>query len=289
MALFGLIKSKSDEEQEPEFIDSPLRTPMLNYRTYVMSPLEKLAVRSVCFVVGGIIGLIFFSGQFKVDGEGTIMTIVADVGVFILLGLLGNKLFLPIYLDTRLESRKVALSHQFLDMLDALTSAFSAGSNITMAFRSAYDDLIQQYEEDDFIIRELSEILAAERQGFDIADCLRNFAERSGDDDIVSFADVFEIAARQGGSPTAVIRRVRTVLVDKSEVADEIRTKLTSNKTQLNVMTVMPFLIMLYLRFSNETFAENLVTPIGVFCCIMALIVIGAAYRMGQKIVNIRV
>lgn len=280
--------AKKEKIDIPEYINSPQNNPMINYRVYKMSFTEKLIVSVLAFVVGGIVGLIFYGNLFMVDGMATIGTHISNTVVFIAVGLLTGKLAMPIYIKSCKEKRDNALKQQFRAMLDALSSSFTTGSNMQNAFLSALTDLKMQYSEKDYIIKEMEEIVSATRQNIGIEVMLKDFAERSGNEDIMSFADVFEIGYRKGGNMNFIVQRTHTVISDKMAVADEITTKLTSNKMQHNVMSLMPIALVAMLRFTNDSFAENFATPIGVFANTVAIGIFIGAYFYGNKIVEMK-
>ena len=277
------------KDKEPRHINSPLNNPMLNYRTYAMGKAEAVAVRVGFFLLGGVVGLTFYAGLFKVDGYPTTATYLADLFFFVAVGLVAEVVFVPIYCQSRLEKRGQVLSRQFRDLLEALTSSFATGANTQQAFEDALEDVRRQYDPDDFVVREVQEIVDGSHQGFAADVMLRDFADRSGDEDIQSFADVFEACYRSGGSMTSIIQRTRTVIVDKAAVADEVQTKLTSNKLQHNVMSVMPIVVMLMLRLTNESFAQSFATPTGVGMSTVAIAMFVGSYVYGRKIVDVRV
>lgn len=272
----------------PEYINSPLNNPMLNYRVYVMSTSEKVLVAILAFLVGGIVGLIFYGDLFMLDGFPTTATYISNTVVFVGVGLLTGRLAMPIYIKSRKEKRDNALKQQFRAMLDTLSSSFSTGSNMQNAFTSALADLKMQYSVNDYIVREMEEIISATRQNISIEVMLKDFAERSGNEDIMSFADVFEIGYRKGGNMNFIIQRTHSVISDKMAVADEITTKLTSNKMQHNVMSLMPIALVAMLRFTNESFAANFATPTGVLANTVAIGIFIGAYFYGNKIVDIK-
>ena len=282
--MFGLGK-----EREPEYVSSPINTPMLNYKVYVMGPLEAMLVRLVIFILGGLVGLVFFEGLFKVDGYPSLATYISDAVFFAAMGVVAVIVFVPVYRKSRQEKRQSELRMQFRDLLEALVSSFSTGSNVVNAFDSALEDLRRQYESDAFIIKEMEEIAGASRQGVGIDLMLHDFGNRSGDEDIQSFADVFEVCYRQGGSMVSMIHQTRDVISEKMSVTDEIRTKLTSNKMQLNVMSIMPIGVVVMMRFLNQAIAEGFATPQGVIVNLVAIAVFIGAYLFGQKIVEVQV
>lgn len=279
---------RKEKKVEQQYLNSPLNNPMLNYGVYVPGKVERLAVRIVGFLVGGAVGLIFYGGLFKSDGMATTATYIANTVCFVLVGLATTKFLMPIYIKRCLEKRRNILKKQFRDMLESLTASFSSGSNVQRAFETAFEDLKMQYEEKDYIVQEMQEILNGVAQNIAVEVMMKNFGERSGNEDIESFADVFEVCYRKGGDMKSVIHRTHDVITEKMAVADEIETKLTSNKMQHNVMSVMPIVVVALLKVTNDAFAENFATPMGVIVNTIAIGIFLAAYKYGLKIVDIK-
>lgn len=280
--------AKKEKIVEPEFINSPLNNPMPNYAVYVMSKAESIIISLLAFVAGGFVALIFYANLFMVDGYPTLTTHISNVVVFVVLGLLAIKFVVPMYKKIRLDKRKNTLKMQFRDMLESLAASFSSGSNVQMAFESAVEDLKMQYSPDDYIVKEMEEIINGMRQNVNVEVMLANFGERSGNEDVVSFADVFSVCYRKGGNMNSVINRTHSVISEKMAVADEIETKLTSNKLQHNVMSLMPIAVVAMLRLTNEAFATNFATPVGVIVNTVAIGIFVGAYIMGNKIVDVK-
>lgn len=280
--------AKKEKIQEPEFINSPLNNPMPNYAVYIMGKTENIIVKVIFFIAGGLVALIFYGNLFMVDGFATLATHISNVVVFIILGLLAIKFLVPMYKKRCLEKRKNALKQQFRDMLESLAASFSSGSNVQMAFESAVEDLKMQYSPKDYIVREMEEVINGMKQNINVEVMLENFGKRSGNEDIVSFADVFSVCYRKGGNMNSVIHRTHSVISEKMAVADEIETKLTSNKMQHNVMSVMPIAVVAMLRFTNESFAANFATPVGVIVNTIAIGIFVGAYIYGNKIVDVK-
>ena len=273
---------------EPEFINSPLNNPMPNYSVYRMGKAESVLAWLVAFLLGGLPGLVFYGDLFKADGEKTIATYISNIVVFVIVGILAAKFLVPMYVQSKLERQKNKIKSQFCDMLESLTSSFSSGSNVIKAFESAANDLRMQYSENDFIIREMDEILAGVAQNISIEEMLKNFGDRSGNEDISSFADIFEICYRKGSDMQSAIYRTHSVITEKIAISGEIETKLTSNKMQHNVMSLMPIALVAMLRATNDSFAESFTSPAGVVVNTIAIGIFIGAYKYGLKIVNIK-
>ena len=282
------MSNKKEKVIIPEYINSPLNNPMANYAVYIPGKFESLLVKLISFFAGGFVGIIFYGGLFKSDGLATTATYISNVFFFALTGIVGAKFLYPMYINRCLGKRKNKLKKQFRDMLESLASSFSSGSNVQSAFENALEDLKMQYDSGEMIVREMEEIVAGSKQNIEIPVMIRSFGERSGNEDIVSFADVFEVCYRKGGNMNSVIHRTNSVISDKMAIADEIETKLTSNKMQHNIMSVMPIVVVAMLKFTNDAFAENFATPTGVAVNTAAIVIFLLAYKYGLKIVDIK-
>lgn len=274
--------------KEQQYKKSLLNTPMLNYDVYVMGMFETVFVNLASFILGGLVGLVFYGNLFQVDGEATRATYISNVVVFVIVGIIGIRFLVPMYKDIMLNRRKNKLKNQFRDFLESLSSSFLSGSNERGAFETALADMKMQYGDKDYIVLEIQEIVDGIYQNLNVSAMLKDFGERSGNEDIISFADVFVICSDKGGSMNTVINRTHSIISEKIQIADEIETKLTSNKMQLNVMSLMPIVIVIMLRSADEMFADNFATPMGVLINTVAIGIFIGAYLYGQKIVDIK-
>lgn len=215
------------------------------------------------------------------------MTYISAVVFIVLVGSAAVKVYLPMRAKQLCRSRQQKLSIQFRDMLESLTTSLAAGDTVHQAFEAAYGDLCLQYGEGADLSREMEQVLLAPKSGLTIETMLQDFAQRSGLEDIESFANVFTVCYSTGGNMKDVMRRTHDIITDKMAIADEIRTKLSANKLELNVITLAPIFLVLLLRITNQSFAEKFATAGGVVCITIAIAIFVAAYRMGQKIVEI--
>ena len=180
------------------------------------------------------------------------------------------------------EKRMQNLLFQFRDMMESLSASYSAGKNTQGAFQDACADLISIYGEKADIVHELKLIVSGLYNGQNIDDMLANFALRSHLDDIESFATIFEVTNRYGGNLKKVVGETRQIINEKIETEMEIRTLLTANKNDLNIMILMPVILMLMLGgMGDMSIVQN--TPVNVVIKLTALALFGGAYYMGRK------
>lgn len=288
-------KAKKQEEkkeviQEPQYYRAVTGDETLNYRVYYMSRIEKIAYFLLAFAVGAAVGLLFYGGIGKDEyGDPTTVTLVLNTIIALICGGAAGKLFVPIRTHQIQEGRQKRLRSQFRDMLEALTTALNAGSNVHDAFLSVQEDLKNQYEEDAFILKELYLINTGTANGFILEELLEDFGKRSGIEDIQNFADVFQICFRQGGNIKETIRNTNEIISDKMSVEEEIETIVSGSKSEQYIMLVMPVLLIGMIKLSSPEFGDNFTTLTGLLSTTIGVGMFVASYFLGKKLLEIRI
>lgn len=285
----GLLK-KERKELEPQYYLSATNIPTYNYKVYYMKPTEKLLYFIIAFAVGAIVGYLFYGGIGKDEfGEPTVLTYILNAVISCSIGITAGVMFLPIRTKQIITKKQSVLKLQFRDMLESLTTSLGAGKNVTDSFKTIYDDLKVQYEEDAYILKELEIIISGMANNIDVEDILEDFGRRSGIGDIESFANVFRICYRKGGNIKDTIRSTHEILSDKMEIAEDIETVVTGSKNEQNIMVVMPILLIGMIKLMSEDFANNFTTPTGIISTTIAIGMFVASYFIGKAVLNIKV
>lgn len=280
--------AKTKKVKEESTLPSPLNNQMINYRVYYLSASEKMLYTFVTFLVGGLVGLVFYGGLFKSDGEATTATLISNIVVFLLIGCISARVFLPAIAKSLKEKREKVLRTQFKNFLETLVASIAAGNTVNDAFINSRNDLLNQYTEKDYIIKELNEIITGIENGLTIETMLVSFGERSGNEDIQNFSNVIGNCYRMGGDFKSIVRKTRDIISDKMAIADEIETSIASNKLQHNAMCIMPIILVAMLKLSSSSFSENLASVTGVFITTIAIAIFIGSYFWGRKIIDIR-
>ena len=145
-----------------------------------------------------------------------------------------------------------------------------------------------QFSENAEIVFEVNGIIDGVNNGVPVEKMMADFGTRSGIEDVQNFAIVFETAYRTGGNLKEIVRRTADIIAEKTTIAAEIETKLTSNKMQMNVMLVIPVAIMIMLKVASKEFAASFASIIGVICVTISIGLFIASYVIGQKIMDIK-
>lgn len=282
-------KKRKNKPKEPQYYLSATNIRTYNYKVYDMSFVEKIIYFLIAFIVGAAVGYLFYGG-IGVDayGEPTALTMFLNVTICGAAGLAAGIAFVPIRTDQIMNKKKQLLNTQFRDLLEALSTSLGAGKNVVDSFHSAYDDLKIQYDDGAFILSELEVILSGMTNNVDIEELLLDFGNRSGNDDIVSFAKVFQICYRKGGNIKETIRATYEILSDKMEISEEIETVVTASKMDQNIMLVMPIVLIGAIKFMSPDFANNFITATGIMATTAALIIFVVSYFLGKKILEIK-
>lgn len=286
----GLFSKKEKKVIEPQYYSSATNMPTYNYRVYHMSKLEKVLYFLLAFAVGAAVGYLFYGGIGKNEyGDPTTTTRVLDILIPTIVGGIAGYLYVPMRNKAIVAKRKTELGRQFRDMLDALTTSLGAGKNVNDSFISVYDDLKVQYDGDAFILKELEVLIAGIHNNVPIEDVLEDFGKRSDNDDVLSFANVFRVSYRKGGNIKDVIRNTHEILSDKMEIAEDIETMVTSNKTEQSIMIFMPIALIGVIKMMSPEFAANFVSPTGIISTTISIVVFVVAYFIGKAVLDIKI
>ncbi|MBP3335341.1 MAG: hypothetical protein J6L61_04275 [Ruminiclostridium sp.] len=281
--------SKKNKVEEPQYYLSATNMPTYNYKVYHMKLIEKTLYFLLAFIVGAAVGYLFYGGIGKDEfGMPTPTTWALNIIIPSIVGIIAGKLFVPMRKKALIAKQKKELSHQFRDMLDALTTSIGAGKNVNDSFFGIYEDLKIQYDSDAYILHELEVIISGIHNNIAIEDVLEDFGVRSGNDDILSFANVFRISYRKGGNIKDIIRNTHSILSDKMEIAEDIETLVTSNKLEQNIMTLMPIVLIAAIKMMSPEFANNFVTTTGIISTTASIVIFVAAYFIGKAVLDIK-
>lgn len=243
-----------------------------DYHVYHMTRVDYLLAWTLGFAAGTVVLLAFF-----------------NIPVIALAGGIICALVLPKYYREYKKKKQLGeLRIQFKDLLESLTSSYSAGENTVEAFHDAVGDMTSIYGEEADIVQEVEIICTGLKNNINIEELLLDFARRSGLDDAMSFANVFEVCNRQGSDLKRIVSDTREIINDKIEMEMEIETMLSGSKNELYIMMVMPVVIVIMLKGLGSSMAGSN-TPVTVFVKILCIGIFGLAYIIGKKIIDIKI
>lgn len=189
-----------------------------------------------------------------------------------------------------IKRRKLEMTMEFKDAIQAVSAALGAGYSIENAFVESYKDIRKLYGKKAIMVMEFESISRRLSSNETLESILRDIAERSGVEDIRDFTDIFVTAKRSGGDLSAIIRRTAMHISEKIEVKRDIETVMSAKKMEQNIMNIVPLFIILYLGVSSSNFLNILYhNALGIMVMTLCLVTYVIAYFISLKILNIEV
>ena len=243
-----------------------------DYRVYHVKLKEKLVCWLVGIAAGVIVGWVFYE------------RLIAMV----LFAVICAAAAVPVWRNNRIQKQQDTILHQFLSMLESLSSSLGSGSNVFDAFVRASEDVRNRYTDESFIAKEMEIINDGySNMSLSYEALLKDFGERSCQEDIQDFANVFETCNAVGGDIREVIKNTYQVLNDKISIKLDIKTMVTSQKTEQNAMLVMPVIFVFLLKKMGSDIID-LRSTTGMITTTVALALFVIAYFLSKKILNIK-
>ncbi|CAG4893473.1 type II secretion system F family protein [Paraburkholderia saeva] len=153
-------------------------------------------------------------------------------------------LMLPKKVVARMRAKRiVALEKQLPDALLMLAGALRAGASFPVALESVVHESTPPIaEEFDLLMREI-------RLGIDLDVAMRNVEKRIPVPDFMMVTAAITIAREVGGNLAEALESVARTLREKLQMEGKIRALTSQGRMQGIVMTCLPLLLMLVLRF----------------------------------------
>lgn len=177
---------------------------------------------------------------------------------------------------------------QFKDAILSLSACLTAGYSVENAFAEALRETNRIYGKESMMSKEIRLMIYKVRLNRTIEEALMDFADRSGLEDVKSFADVFLAARASGGELMKIIARTVDLIAEKIRVRQEIMTSTTSRRLEQKIMSAIPIGMVCYLELTSRGFFDVLYdTGAGRVISTGCLLAYLGAMVWGRKIMDI--
>ena len=245
-----------------------------SYAEYDLSFREKIRFLLLCIPALMTVGYLFYHS--------------------LLLSLLVAFLACPgigLYRSHPVEKRKRELKEQFRDVLYSVSASVSAGRHMPEALQEAAQNMRLIYREDSLIVQELDymvkllkEYRASEEE------ILKDFAVRTGIEDISDFVDIYLTCRETGGDLIRVLAKTSEIIMDKIAIEKEIHAITVQKRFEARILTGIPFIILIFLHLVSPDYLSAMYEGVeGRILMTAALGGIGFAYLWGMKLTDIAV
>lgn len=222
------------------------RTTVIDYEDFKIGILEKI----LAFVIGALVGFLVAYLFYKI-------TFFA-----LLFGALTGTVNIFLAEKNAKKKRMIRLRMQFYDLLEALSVAMRAGNPPFVALKSAREDLSLIYHNGSDIMIELDHIIRGFENSIPLSVLFRDFADRSGLEDVTSFASVYETIEGKSGRVDEIVKETQQIISDKMEIEMEIDTLMTAAKSEVKIMLFMPLVVLALVSFTGAGFMDTLYTTV---------------------------
>ncbi len=191
------------------------------------------------------------------------------------------------FMKEREAVRKKDAVAEFKEFLENLSSNLYAGMSFEHSFVNAYVQTKKLFLKHFVLEQPLINAKEKLQNHVPMEEVLFQFAEQAMLDEIWDFATLTSIAKRKGGNLMKIIRQANDHIGERMRLEQEIATVTAAKRLEQSIMCVMPFLMMIYMKFTNESYFEVLYhNPMGILFMSVCLFVIFIAYKLGTKIVR---
>ena len=248
----------------------------VNIPDYTVSPsgfFDHILACGLGFLMGFVIIFIFYK-----------IIVLSVIG-----GALIGTINIFVSAQSAITKRKHKLRMQFFDLLEAMSVAMRAGNPPLKSLESAREDLSLIYSANSDIIKELNIIIGRFNNAVPLSEAFADFAERSGLEDISSFASIYATIEGKSSRADEIVRETQQIIADKMEIEMEIDTMMTAAKSEVNIMLFMPLVILGVIGYAGAGFMDAIYTTyLGRIVSTGGLIVFIASFIMARKFSNIK-
>lgn len=190
----------------------------------------------------------------------------------------------------RKEERKQRLKEEFFNGMRSLNAALQAGLSMEHAWKEVEKETKLLYGDESLLYQELVEINHSVAMNMSIEKLFMEFANRTGIEDIMQFAEIFEYGKRSGGNWKKLISTAVFRFSEKNEAKQQIEVMVAEKKLEQQVMNVIPLGVLAFLQFSSWEYMSVMYhNLLGVVCMSLVLVVYGVAITLSEKILEIKV
>lgn len=192
-----------------------------------------------------------------------------------------SKIIMNLFQNKDIKQKRI----MFREFLDIFNTNILAGNNLIISLRNTHLELRSLFNEGNYIVEYLKDLLIDIDNGESIENSLRKFEKKSKIEEVSIFIDSLIIAVNSGIDISKISNISKDALTQNIALELEIDTIVSNSKKEFMIMTMLPLVIIVMLNISiNEqiTFADYIVR-------IPVFIVLLLSFVLGEKIVNMEI
>ena len=270
--LFAQVSADSRAEEQKQVRENSISLP-----DYTVTP-STIVDHILAFLIGFAAGFAVLFIFYKI------------IPLSICGGVLAGSVYIFVAEQNAIKKRLRKLRVQFYDLLEAMSVAMRAGNPVLKALESARGDLELIYSQSSDIIVELDIMIRKFHNAVPLSKAFFDFAERSGLEDVASFASIYATIEGKSSRADEIVRETQQIIADKMEIEMEIETMMTAAKSEVNIMLFMPLIILGVIGYAGAGFMDSIyTTPLGRLVATGGLIAFIISFILARKFSNVEV
>jgi Flp pilus assembly protein TadB len=185
------------------------------------------------------------------------------------------------YASARAARQRLARQEALAKVTDRLRSAVKAGTDLKEALIRAADSAPPALQEEMSALREMVRLRG-------VKEALEGLAEMTEDPFVQRFALVLANAYQSGGRLGNLLGAVSDAAALQARTTHEIRTRQTQLRISANVLGVLPFALLIYLRGASPSFLRSYNTLQGQLVMLVGFGFVAAAWWIGRSLSRVR-
>ena len=245
-----------------------------DYSKYEMSAKER--------VLTYIVGYVAVFSVFYLYFHSILLSLLSGVLVYYIV---------PYVEGVLAQRRQDALTLQFKDMLYSMSASIASGRQMEEALIEAEVNLSSIYREEEPIMQELRHmrISIVENKENDKV-LLKDFADRSKNEDINDFVQVYITCRNLGGDLEQLMTQAADVITQKITIDRDIKVLTSQKKTEGRIISMMPPAMLLALNIFSYSYISPLYeTPMGRIVMAFAMVMTAYGIYLMEKILDIKI
>lgn len=189
----------------------------------------------------------------------------------------------------RAAARKQQYIQGFQEVLQSFMTSLQAGYSLENACRTALAELESLYPSGrNPTVRQMRKIVRGIELHTGLEQLFLEYAEETQVDEIYEFAVILGIARSTGGNVVDILKNAMGHLQMRMEAAEELSVSLSGRIYEKNIMLLMPFGVLLYLRLANPGYVDRLYdTALGNGLMSLVILFVLFSFFWTEKIMDI--
>lgn len=245
----------------------------MDYKEYCFSLKEEVQMIVMAFGITGIVAFLFYRSAW------------AGILFPIILYMIRKE-----EKERKKEKRQQELREQFMSGMRTLNASLQAGMSMENAWIEVQKETQLLYGEKSNFFLEVAEMNHSAALNIPIEKLFLDFANRTGIEDMIQFAETFEYGKRSGGNWRKIIESIVHRMSEKYEAKQQIEVMIAEKQMEQQVMNFIPLGILAFLQFSAWDYMNVMYhNPLGVICMTVGLIGYALSMFLARKILQIKV